>query len=115
MAQNKVEGLTPECCGEVLEVLYADTSNNIWDYAVQHFGRSFVELLGAEQEHHTSFSCRYTGACLPLPCGRLLMALCKGCQWTMALPLTGCCQRGKGLSLIMLLSTCLTVATMRAR
>ena len=51
MAQNKVEGLTPKCCEEVLEVLYADSSNNVWDYAVQHFGGSFVELLGAEQTH----------------------------------------------------------------
>lgn len=52
MVQKKVDGLTPECWEEVLEVLLADSSISLWDYAVQHVGGSFVavELFAAEQD-----------------------------------------------------------------
>lgn len=54
MAQNKVDGLTPECCEEVLEVLAADTGGALWDYAEQHFGEAFVEMLAVEQPSEES-------------------------------------------------------------
>ena len=47
MAQNKVDGLDQQCCEEVLEVLLADSA--LWEYTEQHFGETFVELLGSEQ------------------------------------------------------------------
>ena len=49
MAQNKVEGLTSECCEEVLELLAADSSSVFWDYVEQHCGESFLESIAAEQ------------------------------------------------------------------
>ena len=48
MVQNQVEGLTPECCEEVLELLMADGSSALWDYVIQHCGGSFLELLAAQ-------------------------------------------------------------------
>ena len=71
MVQNKVEGLTPECCEEVLEVLAADTSSTLWDYVEQHCGESFLELLLAEQTHK--------GAVIQLPPHRNLPVLT---MWT---------------------------------
>ena len=49
MVQNKVEGMTPECCEEVLELLAADNSSVFWDYVEQHCGERFLESLDAEQ------------------------------------------------------------------
>ena len=47
MAQNKVGGLTQQCCEEVLELLAADSA--LWEYTEQQFGETFVELLASEQ------------------------------------------------------------------
>ena len=47
MAQNKVDGLTQQCCEEVLELLAADSA--LWEYTEQQFGETFVELLASEQ------------------------------------------------------------------
>ena len=49
MVQNEVEGLTPECCEELLDLITADDSSALLDYVEQHCGESFVELLAAEQ------------------------------------------------------------------
>ena len=111
MLQNKVEGLTPECCEEVLEVLGADSSNTLLDYVEQHCGESFLELLLAEQTHQDAF--------IQLPPHRTLPTLS---LWTCP---DGSVQRlsvdslptpdwmlpgGTGFSLMMLLHTYLTAA-----
>ena len=57
MAQNNVEGLTPECCQETLELLAADSSNVLWDYVEQHCGESFLELLAADQTNKKGCTC----------------------------------------------------------
>ena len=49
LAQNRVEGLTPECCEEVLDLLSADSSDTLLNYVEQHCGESFLESLVAEQ------------------------------------------------------------------
>ena len=57
MVQNKVQGLTHECCKEVLDVLMADSSSPLWDYVAQHCGESFLELLldfAAEQTNKSA-------------------------------------------------------------
>ena len=49
MVQNEVQGLTPECCEEVLDLITADDSSALFYCVEQHCGESFVELLAAEQ------------------------------------------------------------------
>lgn len=72
MAQNKVDGLTQQCCEEVLELLAADSA--LWEYTEQHFGKTFVELLASEQ------TSRFVQLPLhrSLPTLALLTALCTG-------------------------------------
>ena len=55
VVQNQVEGLTPECCEEVLELLTADSSSALLEYVEQHCGGSFLELLAAEQTNKDVF------------------------------------------------------------
>jgi hypothetical protein len=58
MFQNHVEGLTPDCCDQILDMLTADQSTAMWDYANKQFGEAFLEALAVGGSH--------TGVTLPL-------------------------------------------------
>ena len=50
MVQNQVEGLTPDCCEEVLELLTDDSSSALLGFVEQHCGGSFLELLAINKD-----------------------------------------------------------------
>ncbi len=49
--QNRVEGLTSDCCDQIHDMLTADQSTAMWDYANKQFGEAFLEALAEGGSH----------------------------------------------------------------
>ena len=49
--QNHVEGLTQDCCDQILDTLTADQSTAMWDYASKQVGEAFLEALAGGDSH----------------------------------------------------------------
>ena len=51
MFQNRVEGLTPGCCDQILDMLTADQSTAMWEYVNEQFGEAFLEAMAEGDSH----------------------------------------------------------------
>jgi len=49
--QNHVEGLTPGCCDQILDMLTANQSTGMWEYANEQFDEAFLEALAEGDSH----------------------------------------------------------------